>query len=81
MLQSGRISYSRRNPGAVEIGTETDAVLSHALEHVFEVIDHELGGRIAIRATVGAEETGGEVDPDHAAGSADRGQLLVGQIA
>ena len=50
MLQPGRISDSRRNPGTVEIGTETDAVLSHALEHVLEVIDHELGGRIGIRA-------------------------------
>ena len=26
MLQPGRISYSRRNPGAVEIGTETGTI-------------------------------------------------------
>ena len=37
ILQSGSISYSCRDLGAVEIGSKTDAVLTYMFENVFEV--------------------------------------------
>ncbi len=45
------------------------------------MIDHQRDRRVAIVPAVGAQEAHREIDPDHAAGLADRRQLLVGEIA
>jgi len=40
ILQSGGIPYSRRDLSAIEIGSKTDAVLTHMFENVLKVFDH-----------------------------------------
>jgi hypothetical protein len=80
-LQSGSISYSAWDLGAVEIGSKADAVLTNMFENVIEVLDHQFSGCVRILATVWAEKAGSEVDADNAAGFTDCGQLLVGEIS
>ena len=81
ILQSGSIPYSYRDLGPIEIGSKTDAVLTHMFENVLEVFDHQINGRICILTTVWAEIASGEVDADHAPGFTDRSQLLVSEIS
>ena len=40
ILQSGSIPYSCRDLSAIEIGSKTDAVLTHMFENVLKVFDH-----------------------------------------
>ena len=40
ILQSGSIPYSCWDLSAIEIGSKTDAVLTHMFENVLKVFDH-----------------------------------------
>ena len=53
------------------IGPKPDAVLAHVFEHVLDVCDHQIGGRVGVLTTVRAQEAGREIDADKAAGFPD----------
>ena len=69
------------DPGAVEIGSEADAVLADVSENVLEVINHQLGGRVSVRTAVRTKKAGSEVNADKASRFADRRQLFVREIS
>src|SRR6266568_1865716 len=77
-LEACGVAQVLRNQGAVEIRPEADMVLAGLLEHVLDVIDDELDGRVAVLAAVLPQEAHRKIYPGHAAGFADRVQLPVG---
>jgi hypothetical protein len=70
-LQSAGISYSRRDPRAVEVGSKANAIVANTFENVFDVVEHQFHGRVHVVPTILAEEAGGKLDADHAAGFTD----------
>src|SRR5262245_56318452 len=58
--QSGRVTQSGRDRGAVEIGPKTDAILTDMFEQVLEVLDDQVDRGIGVLTTVRAKKTGGE---------------------
>ncbi len=55
-LQSGGVADFARNLGAVEIGTEADAVFAEMFDEVRGVVDDQRGGRVLVVAAVGAQK-------------------------
>ena len=80
-LESCRVPDASGDPGAVEIGSEADAVLADVSENVLEVINHQLGGRVSVRTAVRTKKAGSEVNADKASRFADRRQLFVREIS
>ena len=66
---------------AIEIGTQSDAVLAGLFEHVLDMLDDQVYRRVLIVTAVRPQETGREIDAGEAAGFTDGRQLPVGQIA
>ena len=67
----------RRNRGAIEIGSEADAIDADMLDQVIHVADHLFERRMLVALSVRTDEGGGEIHPDHAVALADSGKLLV----
>jgi hypothetical protein len=56
-------------------------ILAQLLQQIVDLLHHQLDAGVGPHAAVGAQEAGREIQADHAAGVADRGELPVGEIA
>src|SRR5262245_14686219 len=81
VLQASGVLDAGRNGRPVEIRSKPDAVLTDMFDHMLDVRDHQIDGRVGVLTAVLAQETGREINADHAAGFADPGELLISEVA
>ena len=60
---------------------EADTVLADVFQHMFDMVDNQFERRVLHMLAVFTQEADRVIDADHATAFADRGELLVGQIA
>ena len=81
LRQAGDVAERGGDRGAVEVGAEGDVLGADPVGDVAGVLGDQGERGVGVVGEVGAEEGGGEDDPDQAAAGADRVELGVGQVA
>ena len=81
LRETGDIADCGRYARAFEVGPQPHMIGASQFYHPVEMVQQDIEAGIAPPQPVGPEKTVGEIEPDHAPGSANRFDLPIGQIA